>query len=90
MKEIFKQVLHGKPHIHVGRSGISDALIFQIHNHFKKKKIIKIKFLKIKDKDEIEFYSKLLANKAKAKILDIRGSTCIIQDISKQGNTQMK
>ena len=49
MKEILNQVLHGKPHVHIGKSGITDAVIDQISKHFRNKKIIKVRFLSMGD-----------------------------------------
>lgn len=83
MKEIFKQVLHSKPSVHIGKAGITDAVIEQIQTHFKKRKIIKIKFLALEDSEEMKEAVEYLQEKTKSKVLDIRGRTCVIMDRKK-------
>ncbi len=86
VKEILKQVLHNKPNIHIGKAGITDAVIVQIKQHYRNKKIIKIKFLSLGDYDNMNEAAKVLSIKSNSKILDIRGKTCVIMDLSKNKN----
>ena len=79
MKEIFKQVLHGKAHIHIGNAGITQAVIKQIENQFRTKKIIKLKFLNISNSFEMNEKVTEISELVRAKILDIRGRTCILE-----------
>ena len=79
MKEIFKQVLHGKAHIHIGNAGISQAVLKQIKNQFRTKKIIKLKFLNISNSLEMNEKVIKISELVRANILDIRGRTCILE-----------
>ncbi len=81
MNEIIRQVLHGKPHIHIGKFGISEAVIDQIKTQFNTKTIIKIKFLSIEGFPNIKIAVHYLANVSNSKVLDIRGKTCILQKV---------
>ena len=77
-KEIFSQVLHGKPHIHVGKYGISDQVVKQVNNMFKNKQIIKIKFLNLNAFKNTREAASELSKLTSSKILDVRGKTCIL------------
>ena len=79
MKEIFKQVLHGKAHIHIGNAGISQAVLKQIENQFRTKNIIKIKFLNIEKSSEMKLQVLNISELSQSKILDIRGRTCVLE-----------
>lgn len=79
MNEIIRQVLHGKPHIHIGKFGITEAVINQIKTQYKTKNIIKIKFLSIEGFPDMKIAVHYLANVSNSKVLDIRGKTCILQ-----------
>jgi RNA-binding protein len=79
VNEIIRQVLHGKPHIHIGKFGITEAVINQIKTQYKTKNIIKIKFLSIEGFPDMKIAVHYLANVSNSKVLDIRGKTCILQ-----------
>ena len=82
MKEILNQVLHSKPQIHIGKSGITDAVIDQISKHFRSKKVLKIRFLSLGEFDTMKEATQVLIEKSNSKILDIRGKTCVILDLT--------
>lgn len=78
MKEILKQVIHGKPHVIIGKAGISENVIDEIGKQFRRKKVLKIKFL-ILDNLTTKETSRQLAIKVNARVLDVRGKTCVLQ-----------
>lgn len=78
MKEIFNQVLHGKPHIHIGKLGITDSIVDEIKKQYKKRKIIKVKFLNKGTFSDYREATEFLAKITDSKVLDIRGKTCIL------------
>lgn len=69
-----------KPTLNIGKYGITDALISEIKKRLKKHKTLRIKILKSarikKDKKEI---AEEVSQKVKAKILDFRGNTFILE-----------
>lgn len=83
MKEILNQVLHRKPHVHIGKSGLTDAIIDQIFKQFRNRKIIKVRFLSMGEYKSMKEATLVLSEKSNSKILDIRGNTCVILDLSK-------
>lgn len=84
MKEILNQVLHSKPHVHIGKSGLTDAVIDQISKQFRNRKIIKVRFLSMGEFNTMREATKVLSEKSNSKILDVRGNTCVILDLTKR------
>ncbi len=78
VKEIFNQVLHGKPHIHIGKYGISNKVIEQINKIFKNKQIIKVRFLDLHNFNNTKEAAVNLSKLTSSKLLDVRGKTCIL------------
>jgi RNA-binding protein len=46
LKEMKSKAMLLKPMVRIGKAGLTDGLIKEINNHLKKKKLIKVKFLK--------------------------------------------
>lgn len=79
MKEIIKQVIHGKPHLHIGKAGITDEILIQVDKLFNKRAVIKIRLLNLMDfktaKEAMIYFSKI----TNTELLDIRGKTAVIK-----------
>ena len=78
MKEIIKQVIHGKPHLHIGKAGITEELLSQVDRLFKKRTVIKVRILNLMDfnnaKEAMIHFSEI----TNTELIDIRGKTGII------------
>ena len=81
MNDSLKSIIHGKPQVHVGKNGLSPAVLKQIEILLEKKKIIKIRFLTIDNFESIDQAANFVVSKTKAKILDIRGKSVVLQSI---------
>ncbi len=79
MKEILNQVIHGRVHVHIGKAGLTNGIINQIDNQYKKKRIIKIRFLSMENFESVKEAANTLANLTKSNVLDIRGKTVVLQ-----------
>ena len=44
MEEILKQVIHGRVHIQIGKSGITKGILLQLEQQFKKKNLLNYVF----------------------------------------------
>lgn len=65
--------------VRVGKNGVTSSVINEIKNQLKKRKIIKIKFLKsTKDIGTIDEFVKVLEEKTGASVVDVRGGTVIL------------
>lgn len=78
MKEIIKQVVHGKVHLHIGKAGITRNLISQIDNMFKKRKVIKVKLLNLMEFENAKQAFLHLSDLTNSKLVDVRGKTGVI------------
>lgn len=78
-KEILKQVIHGKPHVHIGKLGITEEVLKQIKIQFKKRTILKIRFLSYNPYDNIQDAGDKIISNVSASIIDTRGKTIIIE-----------
>ncbi|MGC8912780.1 MAG: YhbY family RNA-binding protein [Thermoplasmata archaeon] len=65
--------------VRVGKNGLTLSVINEIKKQLKKRKVIKIKFLKsTKDIGTVSEFALALEEKTGAKILDVRGGTIIL------------
>lgn len=65
--------------VRVGKNGITESVLNEIKNQLKKKKVIKIKFLKsTKDLGTIKEFAEILEKKTEAIVLDVRGGTILL------------
>lgn len=65
--------------VRIGKYGITEGVIKEIKNQLKKRKIIKIKFLKsTKSIASLEEFVEILEKKTGAEVLDVRGGTVVL------------
>ena len=78
-KELKSKAVELKPIIHVGKAGLTENAIKEIKIQLKKKKLIKIKFLKsiVKENDKKELFNEL-ASKTGSKIIHKVGFVAIL------------
>ena len=77
--ELVKEVMHGAPHLHVGKNGITETLILEIKTQLKRNRIIKIKFQRIiLEEHDIKELTEEIIQKTKSKLIDLRGHNIII------------
>ena len=77
--ELVKEVMHGTPHIYVGKNGITETLILEIKTQLKRSRIIKIKFQRIIiEEHDIKELADEITQKTKSKLIDLRGHNIII------------
>ncbi|MHA1439114.1 MAG: YhbY family RNA-binding protein [Promethearchaeota archaeon] len=78
-KEEFKKVLLNKPHIILGKKGITDEFIQHVVKLLKRYKIIKIKSLKaITNKTSIKQIANAITEMTNSYLLDVRGRIIIV------------
>ena len=82
MSELLKKVVHGKPHVHVGKNGVSQQVLKQIKELIEKKKIIKIKFLTFGEFESVQEAASFLQLKTNSRVVDIRGKSIVMQQNS--------
>ncbi len=75
MKEIIKQVIHGKVHLHIGKAGITTEFLSQFENLFKKRSVVKVKLLNLMEFETAKQAFIYLSTVTKSKIVDVRGKT---------------
>ncbi len=68
-----------KATVQVGKKGITPELIEEIRAQLKKRKIVKIKFLKNAERENFKDKVKEIASKVDAEIVEIRGFTFILR-----------
>jgi len=77
--EDFKKALLSKPHVILGKNGITDQFITHIKNLIKKQKIIKIKVLKSAlQESNIDEIANEVSNATDSFLLDVRGNKIIL------------
>ncbi|MEM3445326.1 MAG: YhbY family RNA-binding protein [Thermoplasmata archaeon] len=65
--------------VRVGKNGITESVINEIRSQLKKRKVVKIKFLKsTKGLGTVREFAEMLEEKTGAKVLDVRGGTVIL------------
>lgn len=80
-RDLIKHVLHGRPHVHIGKSGLSEGVLNEIDRQLEENEVIKVRFLRsalLIEGCDRDVFIKLLAEKLNAKILDVRGLTVIL------------
>jgi len=75
-----RKKLHEKPDILVGKNGITDSLVDEVKNQLKKKRILKVKFLRniAQSKSDALKLAEELAMRTNAKIGKVIGKTAIL------------
>ena len=79
MDQDLKHIIHGKSHLQIGKGGLSQGIINEIIQLFKKNKFLKIRFLDLGEFETIESAVSALSSKLKVKAVDIRGNTVVLR-----------
>jgi RNA-binding protein len=69
-----------KPTVWIGKQGCTETLIDEIVEQLKKRTMIKIKWLQ-----NMEIDPETVAAKAKARLVDVRGRTMVLEEKKKTG-----
>ncbi len=70
-----------KATIQVGKNGLNENVINEIKEQLKNKKIVKIKFLKNTDRENMKEKAEKLAQEIGGKVVEVRGFTITIEKI---------
>ncbi len=65
--------------IRVGKNGLTPELIDEIRTQLKMRKIVKIKFLKNTDRENMKEMATKLAKEVNARVVDVRGFTITLE-----------
>ncbi len=65
--------------VRIGKNGITDNVLNEISEQLKKRKIVKIKFLKNTNRDELSKKAESIATRVNGKVTDVRGFTVTIK-----------
>ena len=68
-----------KTTIQIGKNGITEGVIEEIKSQIKKRKIVKIKFMKNTDRENFKSKVEELANLTDSEIVEIRGFTVVLK-----------
>ena len=69
-----------KPTVWIGKQGCTETMIDEIVEQLKKRKMIKVKWLQ-----NIEIDPETVASQAKARLVDVRGRTMVLEEKKKTG-----
>ncbi len=75
--EIKKQAKTLKPMVRVGKSGINDSLIEEIKKHLKKRKIVKVKFLKNSADRNVKEMAANISTLTSSDVISVIGFTAV-------------
>jgi len=84
MDQKLTETIHGKSHLHIGKSGLSQGVIQEIIQLFRKNKYLKIRFLDRGEYETIEIAIDKLINLVGAKAVDRRGNTAVLRKMSRK------
>ena len=75
----------------IGKNGVTDGVITEISRQLKRKKLVKIKFLRnfIEDKDKKEI-SRKLSEKTSSEIIDLVGNVLVLHKAYSENNLKKK
>jgi RNA-binding protein len=69
-----------KPTVWIGKQGCTETMIDEIVEQLKKRKMIKVKWLQ-----NIEIDPEAVASQARARLVDVRGRTLVLEEKKKSG-----
>lgn len=69
-----------KPTVWIGKQGCTETMIDEIVEQLKKRKMIKVKWLQ-----NIEIDPEAVASQARARLVDVRGRTMVLEEKKKTG-----
>jgi RNA-binding protein len=69
-----------KPTVWIGKQGCTETMIDEIVEQLKKRKMIKVKWLQ-----NIEIDPEAVASHARARLVDVRGRTMVLEEKKKSG-----
>jgi RNA-binding protein len=69
-----------KPTVWIGKLGCTETMIDEIVEQLKKRKMIKVKWLQ-----NIEIDPEAVASQARARLVDVRGRTMVLEEKKKTG-----
>jgi len=76
------RVLHGRPQLRIGKSGIHDGIIEEIDRRLKESEVIKIRVLKsylTSSGSDVRYIAGEVAKLVKADVVTVRGHVFILQ-----------
>lgn len=78
--EKVKRVITGKPHVRIGKNGVTPGVIREIHTRLKHEGVIKVKVMKSLKRAgaDIKEIAHEVASKVNADVIDIRGNVFVI------------
>ena len=78
-KDLIKEANNLEPILRIGKNGLTDTVLKDIKDHLRKRKLIKVKFLRafIKDKDKKEL-AKEIADKTDSELIQRVGFVIVL------------
>ncbi|MEM1622722.1 MAG: YhbY family RNA-binding protein [Sulfolobales archaeon] len=76
------RVLHGRPHLRIGKSGIHAGLIEEINRRLEENGVIKIRVLKsylISSGNDVDYIAGEVAKLVKAEVVTVRGRVFVLR-----------
>ncbi len=68
-----------KATVQIGKKGITEEILSEIKEQLKKRKVVKIKFLKNTDRENLKTKVADIAARVNAEVVEIRGFTTILR-----------
>lgn len=75
------KVIHGKPHVRIGKNGLTEGVVAEVERWLRDEGIIKVRVMRslINYQNlDIEAFAEGLARLVNARVVDIRGNTFIL------------
>ncbi|MDK2781826.1 MAG: hypothetical protein PWR13_854 [Archaeoglobi archaeon] len=78
--------IHSKPHVQIGKAGLSEGVIEEIKRQLEDRKVIKIRFMKsiAKKREVVDDLVREIAIRTGCEVEDIRGRTAVIRKVRKE------
>ncbi len=67
--------------VRIGKNGLTESVVEEIRAQLKKRKVIKIKFLKNTDRSDMKDKAEELAEMVGAEVVDVRGFTVVLMKV---------
>ncbi len=69
--------------VRVGKNGLTDGVMNEIRAQLKKRKVVKIKFLKNTEREDMKAMADKIAGDTGSRVLDVRGFTITLEKAGK-------
>ncbi|MEM1681334.1 MAG: YhbY family RNA-binding protein [Sulfolobales archaeon] len=76
------RVIHGRPHLRIGKSGVHNGLIEEINRRLEESEVIKVRVLKsylTSSGNDVKYVASEVAKLVKAEVVTVRGHVFVLR-----------